>query len=65
MMPSRFAKPLPPLNAAQILKAHGLRADKSLGQNFLQDPYAIEKIVAAAEIRHTDASSRSAPASAR
>lgn len=55
MMPSRFAKPLPPLNAAQILKAHGLRADKSLGQNFLQDPYAIEKIVAAAEIRPTDA----------
>ncbi|MCZ7549829.1 MAG: 16S rRNA (adenine(1518)-N(6)/adenine(1519)-N(6))-dimethyltransferase RsmA [Anaerolineales bacterium] len=54
-MLSRFAKPLPPLNAAQILKAHGLRADKSLGQNFLQDPYALEKIVAAAEIRPTDA----------
>ena len=54
MTPSRFAKPLPPLNAAQILKAHGLRADKSLGQNFLQDSYALEKIVNAAEILSTD-----------
>ena len=53
-MSSRFAKPLPPINAAQILKAHGLRADKALGQNFLQDPYALEKIVNAAEILPTD-----------
>jgi len=53
-MSSRFAKPLPPLNAAQILKAHGLRADKALGQNFLQDPYALERIVNAAEILPTD-----------
>ncbi len=53
-MSSRFPPPLPPLNAAQILKAHSLRADKSLGQNFLQDPYALEKITAAAEILPTD-----------
>ena len=45
---------IPPLNAANILKRHGLRADKSLGQNFLQDPIALEKIVAAAEIRPSD-----------
>jgi 16S rRNA (adenine1518-N6/adenine1519-N6)-dimethyltransferase len=54
MTPSRFAAPLPPLNAAAILRAHGLRADKSLGQNFLQDSYALEKITAAAEILPTD-----------
>ena len=53
-MSSRFPKPLPPLNAAQILKAHGLRADKALGQNFLQDPYALERIVNVAEILPTD-----------
>ena len=45
---------IPPLNAANILKRHGLRADKSLGQNFLQDPIALEKIVAVAEIRPSD-----------
>ncbi len=45
---------IPPLNAANLLKRHGLRADKSLGQNFLQDPIALEKIASAAEIRPTD-----------
>ena len=45
---------IPPLNAAAVLKRHGLRADKSLGQNFLQDPLALEKIVAAAQIQPTD-----------
>ena len=45
---------IPPLNAATILKRYGLRADKSLGQNFLQDPIALEKITAAAGIRPTD-----------
>jgi 16S rRNA (adenine1518-N6/adenine1519-N6)-dimethyltransferase len=54
MTPSRFAAPLPPLNAAAILRTHGLRPDKSLGQNFLQDSYALEKITAAAEILPTD-----------
>lgn len=45
---------IPPLNAAAILKRHGLRADKSLGQNFLQDHFALEKIARAAEIQADD-----------
>jgi 16S rRNA (adenine1518-N6/adenine1519-N6)-dimethyltransferase len=45
---------IPPLNAAAVLKRHGLRADKSLGQNFLQDPFALEAIASAAEIKATD-----------
>ena len=45
---------IPPLNAAAVLKRHGLRADKSLGQNFLQDPFALQKIVGAAEIKPDD-----------
>jgi len=46
---------IPPLNAAAVLKRYGLRADKSLGQNFLQDPFALEKIADAAEIESDDA----------
>jgi 16S rRNA (adenine1518-N6/adenine1519-N6)-dimethyltransferase len=45
---------IPPLNAAYLLKKYGLRPHKGLGQNFLQDPIAIEEIVAAAEIQPTD-----------
>ena len=45
---------IPPLNASALLKRHGLRADKSLGQNFLQDPFALEAIANAAEINATD-----------
>ncbi len=45
---------IPPLNAAAVLKRYGLRADKSLGQNFLQDPFALEKIANAAEIQEDD-----------
>jgi 16S rRNA (adenine1518-N6/adenine1519-N6)-dimethyltransferase len=45
---------IPPLNAAALLKRNGLRADKALGQNFLQDPLALENIVSAAEIQPTD-----------
>jgi len=47
-------KEIPPLNAAAVLKRYGLRADKSLGQNFLQDPFALEAIASAAEINTTD-----------
>ncbi len=47
-------KQIPPLNAAAVLKRYGLRANKSLGQNFLQDPFALESIVSAAEIHPTD-----------
>jgi 16S rRNA (adenine1518-N6/adenine1519-N6)-dimethyltransferase len=45
---------IPPLNAAAVLKRYGLRADKSLGQNFLQDHFALEKIANAAEIQADD-----------
>jgi len=45
---------IPPLNAAAILKRYGLRADKGLGQNFLQDPFALEKIADAAGIEPGD-----------
>jgi len=47
-------KPILPLNAAWLLKKYGLRADKRLGQNYLQDTNALEKIVEAAEIQSTD-----------
>jgi 16S rRNA (adenine1518-N6/adenine1519-N6)-dimethyltransferase len=45
---------IPPLNAAALLKRYDLRAHKGLGQNFLQDPLALEKIVSAAEIQPSD-----------
>jgi 16S rRNA (adenine1518-N6/adenine1519-N6)-dimethyltransferase len=51
----RLNKPaIPPLNAAAVLKRFGLRADKRLGQNFLQDESALGKIAAAAEIQADD-----------
>jgi 16S rRNA (adenine1518-N6/adenine1519-N6)-dimethyltransferase len=45
---------IPPLDAPAVLKRFGLRADKSLGQNFLQDTSALEKIARAAEIQADD-----------
>ncbi len=45
---------LPPLNVAAILRAHGLSPKKSLGQNFLADPSALERIIQAAEIAPGD-----------
>ncbi len=45
---------IPPLNASAWLKRYDLRAHKGLGQNFLQDPFALEKIVSAAEIQSSD-----------
>jgi len=47
-------KNIPPLNAAALLKQYGLKADKRLGQNFLQDDSALEKIASAAEIQPED-----------
>ena len=46
---------LPPLNVPALLRAHGIRPNKKLGQNFLLDPLALEQIVAAAEINPSDA----------
>jgi 16S rRNA (adenine1518-N6/adenine1519-N6)-dimethyltransferase len=47
-------KEIPPLNAASLLKRYDLRPHKGLGQNFLQDPLALETIVSAASIQPTD-----------
>lgn len=41
---------LPPLSVPALMRKHGLSARKSLGQNFLLDATALEKVVAAAEI---------------
>jgi 16S rRNA (adenine1518-N6/adenine1519-N6)-dimethyltransferase len=41
---------LPPLEIGALLRAHGLHPKKGLGQNFLSDPVALERIVTAAEI---------------
>jgi 16S rRNA (adenine1518-N6/adenine1519-N6)-dimethyltransferase len=45
---------IPPLSVSHLLKKYGLRPHKGLGQNFLQDPIALEKISAAAEMQPTD-----------
>jgi 16S rRNA (adenine1518-N6/adenine1519-N6)-dimethyltransferase len=45
---------IPPISIPHLLKKYGLRPHKGLGQNFLQDPIALETIVTAAEIRPTD-----------
>ena len=45
---------IPPLDAAALLKRHHLQPHKGLGQNFLQDPMALEEIVSAADIDPTD-----------
>jgi 16S rRNA (adenine1518-N6/adenine1519-N6)-dimethyltransferase len=41
---------LPPLNVPELLRRYGLRPDKSLGQNFLVDPVALDSVVDAAQI---------------
>ena len=41
---------LPPLNVPALLRAYNLRPKKSLGQNFLVDESALNKVTAAAEI---------------
>ncbi len=45
---------IPPLPIPALLRQHGLRARKRLGQNFLQDTSALEKIARAAQIQSTD-----------
>lgn len=46
---------LPPLNVAALLKQYGLRPSRGLGQNFLQEERALQKIVATAGIGPEDA----------
>ncbi len=45
---------LPPIKAAKLLQQHGLRPDRRLGQNFLVDARALERIVHAADISAQD-----------
>lgn len=45
---------IPPLNPASLLKRYDLRAHKGLGQNFLQDPLALQKVATTAKIQPTD-----------
>lgn len=41
---------LPPLHVAELLRRYGHKPKKGLGQNFLTDEIALQKIIAAAEI---------------
>ncbi len=45
---------IPALNTAALLQEYGLRPKKKLGQNFLQDPSILDKIVRIAEVRTED-----------
>jgi len=45
---------LPPISVPALLKKYGLRPSKGLGQNFLVDENALQKVVKAAEIREGD-----------
>lgn len=46
--------PLAPLNVPALLRRHGLRPDKSLGQNFLVEPAALQKVIDAAGLAGED-----------
>jgi len=43
-----------PKQASDLLKAHGLRAQKRLGQNFLCDRNTLDRIVRAANLTSDD-----------
>jgi 16S rRNA (adenine1518-N6/adenine1519-N6)-dimethyltransferase len=45
---------LPPLNVPALLRQYSLRPSKGLGQNFLQDNHALQKIVNAANLEPAD-----------
>jgi len=45
---------IPPLNTAALLREYGLRPKKKLGQNFLQDPAILDKIVSIADVTEKD-----------
>ena len=46
---------LPPLNIPELLRQYDLRPSKGLGQNFLQDNQALQKIVNAADLNPEEA----------
>jgi 16S rRNA (adenine1518-N6/adenine1519-N6)-dimethyltransferase len=45
---------LPPLDLPALMRQFGLRPNRSLGQNFLVDPAALERVAAAAELAPGD-----------
>lgn len=45
---------LPPLNVPALLRQYDLRPSKGLGQNFLQDNHALQKIVSLADLGPAD-----------
>lgn len=46
--------PLPQINISRLLKDNGIRPDKSLGQNFLQDDAELRKIISVSQITPMD-----------
>ncbi len=54
-MPDEAERPLySPAVVADVLRRHGLRADKNFGQNFLVDGNVLKNVVAAAELQPND-----------
>jgi 16S rRNA (adenine1518-N6/adenine1519-N6)-dimethyltransferase len=45
---------LPPLNVPQLLRQYDLTPRKSLGQNFLIEPTALERVISASKMESTD-----------
>lgn len=45
---------LPPINVSRLLRDYGIRPDKSLGQNFLQEDAALRKIISVSQIAPSD-----------
>jgi 16S rRNA (adenine1518-N6/adenine1519-N6)-dimethyltransferase len=45
---------LPPINVSRLLRNYGIRPDKSLGQNFLQEDAALRKIISVSQIAPSD-----------
>jgi 16S rRNA (adenine1518-N6/adenine1519-N6)-dimethyltransferase len=45
---------IPALDAAALLRHYGLRPEKGLGQNFLQDPASLESIALEAGLERDD-----------
>jgi 16S rRNA (adenine1518-N6/adenine1519-N6)-dimethyltransferase len=45
---------LPSMNVPRLLSDYGIRPDKSLGQNFLQDDSALRKIISVSQIAPSD-----------
>ncbi|MEN6393507.1 MAG: rRNA adenine N-6-methyltransferase family protein, partial [Anaerolineaceae bacterium] len=53
-VPESNSLELPVLDVSQLLRQAGLRPDKRLGQNFLIDPVALQRVVESAELEKND-----------